>query len=114
MCAKGNSESTDLAVSYLGLSWVASDSIKNHLLAWEGLFGRKVRKKKKAARVLTHVLFRSIWRERNRRAFEGVEILIQRLKDNFINMLHLWESGKFSSSPLEMVDLLDSLYIGCI
>ena len=62
MC-KGDSKSTDhlllhcqftVAVSLLGISWVASDSIKNHLLAWEGFFGRKVKRKKKAALVLPH------------------------------------------------------------
>ena len=101
MC-KGNSESTDhlllhgklakdrwdLAISCLGISWVASDSITSHLLAWEGFFDRKVRKKKKAAWILPHVIFWNIWRERSRRAFEGVEIPIQCLKDNFIKSLY--------------------------
>ena len=36
----------DLAISYLGVSWVASDFI----VAWEGFFGRKVRKKNRQAR----------------------------------------------------------------
>ena len=98
----------------MGVSWVASDLIKNHLLPWEGFFGMKVRKKKKTTSVLPHVIFWNIWRERNKRAFEGAEISIQRFKDNFIKTLYFWESGKFSSSSLETVELLESLYIGCI
>jgi len=47
----------NLAISGLGISWVASDSMKNDLLTWEGLFGRKVRKRKKASWVLPHVIF---------------------------------------------------------
>ena len=104
-----------VGVSWVGVSWVASDSIKNHFLASEGFFGGKVKKKKEeVAWVLPHVIFWSIWRERNRRVFEDVETPIWHLKDFFIKTLFYWEKGKFSSSSLELVGLLDSLYMGCI
>ena len=61
LCAKGILNQRiiycfTLDVSCLGISRVASDCIKNHLLAWEGFFGRKV-KKKKAALVLPYIIF---------------------------------------------------------
>jgi len=124
MC-KGDSESVDhfllhcqvarvlweLAINCLGVCWVASDSIRSHLLAWEGFFGRKVRKKNKEGWTLSHVIFWCIWRERNRRAFEGVETPIQYLKDLVLKALFLWESGKLCSS-FELFFMLDSLYMG--
>ena len=71
------------AFSCLGISWVASKSISNHLLAWEGFFDRKV--KKKVVMVVLHVLFWSIWRERNQRVFNSIKTSLGRwrLKDNF-------------------------------
>ena len=47
----------DTPICSVGVSWVASDSVKNHLLAWEGFFARKVKKKKEIAWVLPHVIF---------------------------------------------------------
>ena len=79
-----------------------------------GLFWSEGEEKEEGSLGSTSCHFLESLRERNRRAFEGVEIPIQRLKDNFIKILYFWESGKFSSSSLEMVGLLDSLYIGCI
>lgn len=55
----------ELAFSCLGLSWVASKSIRNHGLAWEGFFAGKV-KKKEEAMVVPHVIFLSIWREKSK------------------------------------------------
>ena len=60
--SKGDSESTNHLQPHcqfgcLGILWVALDSIKNHLVAWEGFFGRKVKWKKTTDLVLPQVIF---------------------------------------------------------
>jgi len=59
----------DLGCSCLGVSWVVSNFVTNHLFVWEGFFGGKA--KKKNAVFLPHAIFWSIWHERNRRFFDG-------------------------------------------
>ena len=104
----------EVAFSCLGVCWVASDSLKNHLLAWESLFGRKVRKKYKGGGLISHVIMWCIWRERNRRAFEGVENSTQHLKDVVFKTLYFWNIGGLCSSIHELLILLDSLFMGRI
>jgi len=62
---------------------------------------------------LLHVIFWSIRREQNRRVFEGVELFLERLKDNAIKNLYFWGRGDFCMSDFDVVDLVDSLHIGC-
>ena len=101
----------DLAFSCLGVSWVMSKSILEHLDAWEGSFGRKV--KVKIARLFPHAIFWSIWRERNRRVFEDEEMPLQCFKDYFIKALYFWDKGNVCNSPLDLLDFVDLMHLGC-
>ena len=90
----------ELDINCLGICWVAPNSIRSHLLVWEGMFGRKARKKNKAGWMSPHVIFWCIWREHNRIAFEGIEIPFQYLKDIVLKTFYFWESGKLYSCLL--------------
>ena len=101
----------ELAFSCLGFCWVLLYSIGNNLVAWEGYFGRKAKFKKALA--LPHLIFWSIWRERNRRVFEGVELPLEGLKDLVFKTLYFWDRGDFCGSAVDVADLVDSLHIDC-
>ena len=88
-----------------------SKSILEHLYAWEGSFGRKV--KVKIARLFPHAIFWSIWRERNRRVFEDEEMPLQCFKDYFIKALYFWDKGNVCNSPLDLLDFVDLMHLGC-
>ena len=64
---------------------------------------------------MPHVIVWSIWRGKQK-SFKmlKLETPFQRLEDKFIKNIYFREGGKFSSSSFEVVDLMDSLYIGCI
>ena len=87
----------DLAMSCVGVSWVAADSVKRrrrqpgcYLWSFFGVSGGS-----------------------------EIEECLRLLKPQFSALLtfslrlFFWEKGKFNSSSLKLVDLLDSLYMGC-
>jgi len=108
LCAKGILNQRiiycfTLDVSCLGISRVASDCIKNHLLAWEHFVGRKVKNKEEGCFGSTLYHFWSIWREREtQRVFEGVQTPFQCLKDNFIKPIYFWDNGKCNPSSFDV------------
>ena len=63
-------------------------SVRGLLLSWGGSFlGRK---RKKAKKVAPLYLFWTIWRERNKRAFENCESLDHSFKSSFLYLFWDW------------------------
>ena len=82
-------------------------TVKETLLGWHGSFvGRK---QKKVWRVAHLCLFWTIWKERNRRSFENVELSIQRLKYLFLCNLLSWTKLFIGERLTSIVDFIDWL-----
>ena len=80
----------DLFFTLIGVSWVLPSSVRETLLSWHGSFVGKERKKVWRAAPL--YIFWTIWKARNRLAFNDDVLSIQRLKYFFI--FSLWSEAK--------------------
>lgn len=69
-----------MVLGLLGISWVMADSITSELLAWEGLSSRN-----KLFKLIPLTIFWVIWKERNKRAFEGKELDFNTIKNNWFH-----------------------------
>ena len=99
----------DLAWFCLGLHWVVESTGKYQLLAWEGFFGRKA--KNRGFSVIPHAIFWILWTERNRRVFDGVETLMEQLKDKWLKILFVWKEEVLCSYSIDTVDFVDGLFL---
>ena len=78
----------NMLFTLFGVLWVLPLLVKEVLLGWHRLFvGKKRRKVWKAAPLY---LFWTIWKERNRIAFENEEFFIRRLKYSFVCNFWSW------------------------
>ena len=73
----------DLLFTLFSVSWVLHSSVKEVLLGRHGSFVGK--KRRKVWRAAPLCLFWTVWKERNRIAFENQEFSIQRLKYSFVS-----------------------------
>ncbi|RVX07165.1 hypothetical protein CK203_053510 [Vitis vinifera] len=81
-----------LLFSMFGVQWVLLATVKEMLSGWNGTFVGKKRKGVWKASPLC--LFWTVWKTRNKVAFEEEELSIQRLKSSFVYFL--WSETKRS------------------
>jgi hypothetical protein len=89
--------------SLFGVEWVMPSSVLDLLSAWGTLLGHD-----SAIRIWKQVplcILWGLWRERNTRLFEDVEVTVGTLCRNVLNMLYLWVSAH-SSGRLLFADFL--------
>ena len=92
-----------------GVSWVLPSSARSMLLGWDGSFVGK--KRKEVWRASSLCIFCTVWKARNRIAFEDDVLSIQRLKSSFV--CFLWSETKLfikdgSSTLIGFIDWLGS------
>ena len=80
-------------------------TVRETLLGWHDSFTGG--KRNKVWRAVPLCLFWTIWKERNRRSFENVELFVQRLKFLFLCTLLSWTNLFIENSFL--VDFIDWL-----
>ena len=94
----------DLLLAIFGVSWVFPLFVKETLLSWQGSFVGKRRKKAWMAAPLC--IFWTLWQERNRLVFEGVDISINRIKSTFLSNLWSWVNLCSVERPRSLIDFL--------
>ncbi|RVX10222.1 LINE-1 reverse transcriptase-like [Vitis vinifera] len=91
----------DIILALFGVHWVFPETVIEVLLSWRGSFVGK--KRKKIWNSIPVCIFWTVWKERNRLAFRGGSLDIQKLKNYFVCNLWSWARvymGEESSSLL--------------
>ena len=91
---------------------MVSSIVGHQLLAWEGLFERKV--ESRVFRAILRAIFGILWIGRNMKVFDGVETSPEQLKDKCLKTLFFWNEEVFVSSLFDMVDFVDSYFLGVV
>ena len=97
----------DLLFTLFRVSWVLPSSVRETLLSWHGSFVGK--KRKKVWRAAPLYIFWTVWKVRNRLAFNDDVLSIQRFKYFFV--FSLWSKAKLfiTDRPLTLVSFIDWL-----
>ena len=96
-----------LIFALFDVQWVMHSSMRGVLFSWgDSLVGKK---SKKAWKVAPLYLFWSIWRERNRRAFENCESLDETIKSSFLYLFWDWIRLHIRDESMSLLDFVDWL-----
>ncbi|KAJ9699196.1 hypothetical protein PVL29_008009 [Vitis rotundifolia] len=83
----------EMVLGLFGVQWVFPNSVKEVIISWKGSFVGK--KRRKIWRSIPLYIFWMVWMERNRLAFRGGMLAIQKLKNSFV--CNLWGCAKLYS-----------------
>ena len=94
----------------MGVSWVQPWKVKDVLIGW-----RRRMKKCLAFGVWNLIpltIWWSVWKERNRRIFEGKDLSLHDFKLYFLRILYSWSQALVDSANMTFVDFVDNLMQG--
>ena len=91
-----------LVFALFGVMWVLPLSARDTLLGWHGSFVGKKRRNAWMAAPLC--LFWSVWKKRNRIAFDNEVISIQMMKYSFVCNLWSWSKSCLDVGPLPLIN----------
>ena len=97
----------ELVLGLVGVKWVFPESVKEVLFSWRGHFVGKNRKK--IWKAIPLCIFWTVWKERNRLAFKGGVLHIQKLKNFFICNLWGWARLDIEDNSLSLLGFLEWL-----
>ncbi|RVW82144.1 hypothetical protein CK203_052488 [Vitis vinifera] len=97
----------DIVLGLSGVQWVFSETVKEVLTSWRGPFVGK--KRKKIWKSIPLCIFWTVWKERNRLAFRGGVLDIQKLKNSFVCSLWSWARLYIGEERMSLIGFLEWL-----
>ncbi|RVW45036.1 putative ribonuclease H protein [Vitis vinifera] len=95
----------DIVLGLSGVQWVFPETVKEVLTSWRGPFVGK--KRKKIWKSIPLCIFWTVWKERNRLAFRGGELNIQKLKNSFVCSLWSWARLYIGKERMSLIGFLE-------
>ncbi|RVX13534.1 Transposon TX1 uncharacterized 149 kDa protein [Vitis vinifera] len=95
----------DIIFGLIDVKWVLPETVKETLISWRGSFVGK--KRKKIWKSIPLCIFWTVWRERNRLAFRGGELNIQKLKYSFVCNLWNWAKVYLGEESFSLIGFLE-------
>ncbi|KAJ9678521.1 hypothetical protein PVL29_020644 [Vitis rotundifolia] len=95
----------DIVFGLVDVKWVFPESVKEVLASWRGSFVGK--KRKKIWDAIPLCIFWTVWKERNRLAFRGGVLNVQKLKNFFVCNLWSWAKLYVGEEAFSLIGFLE-------
>ena len=97
----------EIVLGLFSAQWVFPESVKEVVFSWKGLFVGK--KREKIWRSIPLFIYWMVWKERNRLAFKGGVLAIQKVKNSFVCNVWGWAKLYSGAEPRSLIGFLEWL-----